>query len=176
MSESDREEFEKCPSCGSTMRNSKGTETAQSSHLLCVGNCPDLWHSAPATTTSQIEAMLQPLRQENASLRERLEKFQTVTDYARNCKTGSGPGDLQAYIEGLWARIAELQAALRQQEHCDLCKQPVRGSVHYEMVSGKHRCCRCMELLRNEPEISGPCQVALAAQPETAEASGQRGK
>jgi len=33
--------------------------------------------------------------------KERADRFQTVTDYALS-KSGSGPGDLQGYIERLW--------------------------------------------------------------------------
>jgi hypothetical protein len=43
-------------------------------------------------------------------------------------------------------------------EHCDMCHEPVKGSVHYELVSGRHRCLKCMKALDAPQDLSGSNQ------------------
>jgi hypothetical protein len=43
-------------------------------------------------------------------------------------------------------------------EHCDMCQEPVKGSVHYELVSGRHRCLKCMKALDAPQDLSGSNQ------------------
>jgi hypothetical protein len=64
--------------------------------------------------------------------------------YLTGYKEGSKAG-LQIAVDASNVKPAPpIIVKARESEYCDMCKDPVTGSVHYELVSGKHRCCRCM--------------------------------
>ena len=68
----------------------------------------------------------------------------------------------------LRAELESVKEALAAQQNCDMCRAPVKGSVHIETPMGSHRCFKCMRAMENPPQISGPAQTAALAQAEQA--------
>lgn len=78
-------------------------------------------------------------------------------------------GGMIVITDGHWrcaldemARPSELSAEL-DTRHCDMCKSPVTGSVHYELVSGVHRCIQCANRLREAQGASGVATSSTSA-------------
>lgn len=60
----------------------------------------------------------------------------------------------------------QARAALKKSDYCEMCHEPVTGSVHLEMVSGDKRCFRCADRMKRPPNIEGPAQESKVAPPE----------
>ena len=113
----------RCPTCGSDIKGAR---------IYSENYCHHPWHEANARHSDPpaepqpycetcdtddcecVKAILVPPAEQRAEDAERkCDRWQTVTDYARG-KTGSGPGDLQTYIENLRSECGVLKAALRK--------------------------------------------------------------
>lgn len=85
----------------------------QAAYALAQQEIADLQAKAYAAAVAAGNERIRAEQAESAmaEAQKSLDKWQTVTDYARGT-IGSGPGDLQGYIEGLWQERGRLRAAL----------------------------------------------------------------
>ena len=90
------------------------------------GNAPPQEY---AQLVARVENKIINLASARLSAQEReLGKFRTVTDYAR-CSSGSGPGDLQGYIESLWQeRNAQEQTIIESRQSVVLILRELKAA------------------------------------------------
>ena len=89
----------------------------------------------------------------------------TAIDIAEEYESALAP--MREALQAAKDQIARYREQLIKAGYlCEWCGEPVKGSVHYEMVSGHKRCCRCMKRMEEPTVFGGPVgdNVARAAE------------